>query len=119
LDAKDDNLKKHQGWKRALSDLPSLKVKKWEWYWDQNSVHKRAERIFAALPVHNIGTLVTAGAPPKRKEMQMAVIFHLLQFGRPMTEYPPMKELLQFLGVPKVRLLLFLSILIAHIIHFF
>jgi hypothetical protein len=34
LDAKDDNLKKHQGWKRALTDLPSLKVKKREWYWD-------------------------------------------------------------------------------------
>jgi hypothetical protein len=86
LDAKDDNLKKHQGWKRALIDLPSLKVKKKKWYWDQNSVHKRAERTFAALIVHNIGTLVTVGAPPKRKEVQMAVIFHLLQFGRPMTE---------------------------------
>ena len=39
----------------SLSDLPSLKVKKWEWYWDQNSVHKRAERTFVALPIHNIG----------------------------------------------------------------
>ena len=34
FDAKDDNLKKHQGWKRALSDLPSLKVKNGEWYWE-------------------------------------------------------------------------------------
>jgi hypothetical protein len=118
LDAKDDNLKKHQGWKRALSDLPSLKVKKGEWYWDHNSVHKRAERTFATLPVNDIGTLVTTSAPPKRKEVQMAVIFHLLQFGRPMTEYPPMKELLQFLGVPKVKILPFLSVSVAHVINF-
>ena len=102
LDAKDDNLKKHQGWKKALNDIPALKVKKGEWFWDSNSVHKRAERAFAALPIGNIASLVAAGAPPKRKEVQMVVIFHLLQFGRPMTEYPPMKDLLHFLGVPKV-----------------
>ena len=92
-------------------------MKKGEWYWDYNSIHKRAERTFAALHVNDIGTLVTAGAPPKRKEVQMAFIFHLLQFGRPMTEYPPMKELLQFLGVPKVKALPFLSV--AHVIKFF
>ena len=103
LDAKDDNLKKHQGWKKCVSDMPNMKLKRGEWYWDLNSTHKRAERAFAALPAGDIATMVAAGAPPKRKEVQMAVIFHLLQFGRPMTEYPPMKELLQFLGVPKVR----------------
>ena len=32
LDAIDDNLKNNQGWKIALSDLPSLKVKNGEWY---------------------------------------------------------------------------------------
>ncbi len=94
-----------------------MNVKKGEWYWDQNSVHKRAERTFAALSVYNIGILVTAGAPPKRKEVQMAVIFHLLQFGRPMTEYPPMKELLQFMGVPKVRINHLSSILGAQVIN--
>jgi hypothetical protein len=83
-----------------------------------NSFHKRVERTFAALPIHNIGTLVTAGAPPNCKEVQMTVIVHLLQFGRPMTKYPPIKELLQFLGVPKVGLFSFFSILIAHVIHF-
>ena len=30
LDAKDDNLKKHQGWKKTLIDLSSLKVKNCE-----------------------------------------------------------------------------------------
>ena len=98
LDAKNDNLKKHQRWKRTLSDLHSLKVKKSEWYRDHNSVHKHAERAFAVRPVHNIRALVTAGAPPKYKEVQMTIIFHLLQFGRPMTECPPMKELLQFMA---------------------
>ena len=48
----------------------------------------------------------------------MAVIFHLLQFERPMTEYPSIKELLQFLGVPKVRILHYLLISVVHIIHF-
>jgi hypothetical protein len=61
LDAKDDNLKKHQEWKKTLTDLPSLKVKKGEWFWDQNSMHKRIERSFAALPVGNIQTLVATG----------------------------------------------------------
>jgi hypothetical protein len=77
-------------------------VKKGEWYWDQNLVHKRAENIFAALRVHNIGTLVTAEAPPKCKEVQMAIIFHLLQFEKPMTEYLLIKDLLQFMDVSKV-----------------
>ena len=118
LDAKDDNLKKHQGWKRTLNDLPSLKVKKGEWYWDQISVHKRAERTFAVLPVNNIGTLITIGTPPKCNEVQMTVIFHLLQFGRPMTKYLLMKELLQFLDVPKVKIFHFLSISVVHVFHF-
>ena len=48
-------------------------------------MHKRAARAFVALHVHNIGTLGTVGAPPKCKEVQMVVIFHFLQFGRPMT----------------------------------
>jgi hypothetical protein len=77
-------------------------VKKGEWYWNHNSVHKRVERTFAALYIHNNGTLVTTRAPPKCKEVQMAVIFHLLQFGKHMTEYPSMKDLLQFMGVSKV-----------------
>ena len=49
---------------------------------------------FARLHVNNMRTLVTVGAPPKRKEVQMTVIFHLLQFGRPTTKYPPMKDML-------------------------
>ena len=84
--------------------MSTIKLKRGEWYWDLNSTHKRAERAFTALPAGNIVIMVAAGVPPKRKEVQMVVIFHLLQFGRPMTEYPPMKELLQFLGVLKVKL---------------
>ena len=33
-----------------------------------------------------------------------------------MTKYPPIKELLQFMGVPKVRIII--SISVAHVIHF-
>ena len=93
-------------------------MKQDEWYWDQNSVHKNAERTFAALPIHNIGTLVTVGAPSKRKEVQMTVIFHLLQFGRPMTKYPPMKEMLQFMDDPKSIINPFILVSVAHVINF-
>ena len=59
-----------------LSDLFSLKVKKGEWYRDQNSAYKRIERTFLALHANDIGILVTAGTSLERKEVQMTVIFH-------------------------------------------
>ena len=49
--------------------------------------------------VGNIATLVATRVPPKHKEMQMAMIFHMLQYERPMIEYPHMKELSQLLNV--------------------
>ena len=81
-------------------------------------MHKRVEGAFTTLHVQNIGTLVKVGAPPKCKKVQMAIIFHLLQFGIPIIEFPSMKELLQFLGIHKFKLFHFLSISIAHVIHF-
>lgn len=32
----------------------------------------------------------------------MVAIFHLLKFGMPTIEYPPMKDLLQFRGIPRM-----------------
>jgi hypothetical protein len=102
LDAKDDNLRKHQGWTTAKRDRPSLRKKKGDSWWNFDSKHKKAERIFASLPTNNIQTIVAQGRPPKRKEVQMAAIFHLLSFGRPMVEYEHMRGLLEHLEVPKV-----------------
>lgn len=85
LAAKDDNLAKHQGWKKALRDLRNG-TKKDTYYWDKNSKHCHAERIYAGMTIDNIATLVANGIQ-KRKEIQFVVIFHLLRFGRPMVEY--------------------------------
>jgi hypothetical protein len=69
---------------------------------NSESKHKKVERVYAALPVCNILTIVAQGNPPKRKEVQMAIIFHLLSFGRPMLEYEHMRSLLEQLGCPKL-----------------
>jgi hypothetical protein len=101
LDTKDDNLHKHQGWTTAKRDRPSLGKKEGDSRWNYDSKHK-VERVFAALPTNNIQTIVAQGAPPKRKEVQMAIIFHLLSFGRPMVEYEHMRGLLNHIEVPKL-----------------
>lgn len=53
-------------------------------------------KAFVALLVGNIVTLVAVGALPKRKEVQMVIMSHLLQYKRPMThECPPPSRLPQ------------------------
>jgi hypothetical protein len=39
-----------------------------------------------------------------RKKQQMGLIFHLLDRGLPMSKYEALRELLRFLGVPKLPL---------------
>jgi hypothetical protein len=46
--------------------------------------------------------LVEVRGERARKRQQMAVIFHCLSQGLPMVEYEASRELLQFLGVPKM-----------------
>jgi hypothetical protein len=69
---------------------------------NNGSKHKKNERIYSALSVCNIQTIVAQGAPFKPKEVQMAIVFHLLSFGRPMLEYEHMRGLLEQLGCPKL-----------------
>jgi hypothetical protein len=95
LDAKGDNLRKHEGWTTTKCDKPRLGKKKGESWMNANSKHKKAERIYSSLPVCNIQTIVAQGNPPKRKEVQMTIVFHLLSFGRPMLEYEHMRGLLE------------------------
>jgi hypothetical protein len=71
------------------------------WKLNNDLKHKKNERIYAAFHVCNIQTIVAQGAPFKRKEVQMAIVFHLLSFGRPMLEYEHMRGLLEQLGWPK------------------
>jgi hypothetical protein len=104
LDAKGDNLRKHEGWTTAKCDKPRLGKKKGDSWMNANSKHKKAERIYSSLPLCNIQTIVAQGNPPKRKEVQMAIVFHLLSFGRPMLEYEHMQGLLEQLGCPKLPL---------------
>jgi hypothetical protein len=80
LDAKGDNLQKHEGWTTAKCDKPRLKGESWM---NVDLKYKKAERIYLSLPICNIQTIVAKGNPPKWKEVQMAIVFHLLSFGRP------------------------------------
>ena len=50
----------------------------------------------------NIQTIVAQGTPFKRKEVQMAIVFHLLFFGRPMLEYEHMHGLLEWFDCLKL-----------------
>jgi hypothetical protein len=104
LDAKGDNLRKHGGWTTVKCDKLRLKKKNGESWMNPDSKHKKAEWIYLSLPVCNIQTIIAQGNPPKRKEVQMAIVFHLLSFGRPMLEYEHMRGLLQQLGYPKLPL---------------
>jgi hypothetical protein len=69
-----------------------------------DSKYKKVERVYASLPVCNIQIIVAQGNPPKRNEVQIAIVFHLLSFGQPMLEYEHMQGLLQQLGCPKLPL---------------
>lgn len=43
LDSKSDGLAKHQGWTKVLKDIPSLGVKRNEYYWNKDLKHMKAE----------------------------------------------------------------------------
>ena len=97
-------MRKHEGWIIAKIDKPSLRKKKSDSYLNANSKHQKAKRVYASLPICNIQIIVVQGNPPKQKEVQMAIVFHLLSFGQPVVEYEHMKGLLEQLGCPKLPL---------------
>jgi hypothetical protein len=63
--------------------------------------HCKVEKVYASIPIDLITTIVSR-AVEKRKEVQIAVLFHLLRNGRPMVEYEGMRNLLGHLEVPKL-----------------
>ena len=101
---KGDNLRKHEGWTTAKVDKPSLGKKKGDSWMNTNLKHKKTKRVYVALPVCNILTIVVQDAPPKRKEVQMAIIFHLISLGRSMLEYEHIRTLLEQLGCLKLSI---------------
>jgi hypothetical protein len=55
MDAKDDNLEIPR-LRQALMNMPSLKEKKGDWFWNMNSTYKKVEIMFDVLLVGNIAT---------------------------------------------------------------
>jgi hypothetical protein len=58
LDAKGDNLRKHEGWTMAKYDKPKLRKKKGDSWMNVDLKHKKAKRVYASLLLCNIQTIV-------------------------------------------------------------
>ena len=101
LCAKSDNLWKHQGRKTAKG--PGHGVAVGEKYMDSNSIHLKNERLFAAIPTDSIAAQVAENTVRDRKKkwIQFATLLHLLQRGRPITDYEQMYVLFETLKLKK------------------
>jgi hypothetical protein len=97
-----DTLSKHSGKRKATKNLGNS-VKKGQWYIAKNCKHLRFEKIFAAQSTVTVAQqLAVVKRERARKRQQFATVLHLLQEGRPMLEYPALKPLFTFLGVPTI-----------------
>jgi hypothetical protein len=97
-----DTLSKHSGKRKATKNLDNS-VKKKQWYIAKNCKHLRFERIFAARSTMTVAQqLALMKGERARKRQQLATVLYLLQEGRPMLEYPTLKPLFTFLGVPTI-----------------
>jgi hypothetical protein len=103
LQPKWDTLKKHGGKRKAKNAIPNKGIWKGQWYTTHNCKHLINERRMASRVVNKPVTVLLQEVKGERarKQKQMAIIFHLLQRGRPMLEYETMRQLLQFLECPK------------------
>ena len=99
-------MKKHGGKKKAKSVIPSKGIQKGQWYMTHNCKYLINERRMASRIANKHVTILLQEVKEERarKQKQMAIIFHLLQRGRPMLEYETMRQLLQFLECPKLSL---------------
>ena len=97
LIAKSDNLWKHQGRKTALALGHGVPIG--HKYLDYNSKHLKNERLFAAIPTDSVRAQVGENTlrDRRKKYVQFATIFHLLQQGRPLTDYEHMYKLFELL----------------------
>jgi hypothetical protein len=97
LCAKNDNLWKHQGRKTAKGLGHGIDVGKK--YMDFNSIHLKNEKLFAAISTDSIAAEVAKNTVRDRKKkwIQFATLLHLLQRGRPITNYEQMYVLFETL----------------------
>jgi hypothetical protein len=96
---KCDNLEKHMGKRRTLVNLPKKSIKKGECYWDKSCKHAKNQELFAGRKSDTVLQMVqnTIVGEGRRKFVQLAMLFHVLSRGRPMTEYEALYELLKYL----------------------
>ena len=99
---KSDTLWKHDGKRTAKRDLPQFGVKKGEHYIAIQCKHRKNMRLYAAKPPPSVLEQVNfcTIAELRRKRVQFATLFQILQNGRPMLEYEARQGLYKLLGVP-------------------
>lgn len=66
---------------------------------------RHAKKVYASMGVKTVVEMVKIGAInlSTNKTIQVALVFHMLQHGRPMIEYEAIKGLFSFLQVPNLR----------------
>ena len=98
-----DTSEKHGGKRKAVKNMHGG-IFCARWYIAVHNKHLRNERKWAArgvaTPVRD--QLLKLKRKQARKRLQMGMIFHLLEHGRPMLEYEALQLLSEFLEVPKI-----------------
>ena len=97
-----DTMKKHEGRKKALVDMPKCKVKKGERYMSQNSKMMKNLSQFNARSLEILLQHMNQSQRSKtyKKKVHFATLSQVLSDGRPMLEYENQATLYWFLNVP-------------------
>jgi len=99
---KSDTLWKHDGKRCAKKDLPQYGVKKGEHYIAAQCKHRKNMRLYAARAPSSILEQVNhcTTVEARRKRVQFATLFQVLENGRPMVEFESRRSLYKLLAVP-------------------
>ncbi len=102
FDAKWDSFCKHVGQRKAEKNI-GTNVKKGDWYFSKYCKHAKNHKLFTSHSYGNFATQPANGMARenRRKVVQLTIVLHLLQQGRPMQEYEVIKPLYEFLLLPK------------------
>ena len=102
MQPKWDTLKKHEGRRKAIRNMPAYNVKKGEWYMAKDSKHKKNLALYNARAPDNVLQQLNQSNRLERekKKVQFATLFQILADGRPMLEYESRASLYEFLNVP-------------------
>lgn len=102
MQPKGDTLKKHEGRKKVLVNMPKCKVKKGERYMSQNPKLMKNLSLFNARSLEILLQHMNQSKRLKtyKKKMHFATLSQVLSYGRPMLEYENQAALHWFLNVP-------------------